>query len=136
VQGIVEMNGLRNPRALRVGSELIIPKPIGRGGEVAAARAPEAAPPSPRARPRGQAQVHRAQAERRESRAQVPTASAQAQHERSRTTLRVQRGDTLWSISRRLGVELDELCRWNGIDDPGRHKLLVGARLVVYGERG
>jgi LysM repeat protein len=62
--------------------------------------------------------------------------SAKAAAERgARSTLRVQAGDTLWSISRRLGVELDDLCRWNGIDDPGRHKLLVGAQLVVY-ERG
>jgi hypothetical protein len=33
-------------------------------------------------------------------------------------------------------VELHELCRWNGIGDPRRHKLLVGTQLVVYGERG
>jgi membrane-bound lytic murein transglycosylase D len=56
--------------------------------------------------------------------------------DRPKSTLRVEAGDTLWSISRKLGVELDELCRWNGIENPGRHKLLVGTQLVVYRERG
>jgi membrane-bound lytic murein transglycosylase D len=118
-QGIMEMNGLKSARKLRIGQELIIPKPLG-SGQVAA-RAGE---------PAG-----RAEAERREP-ATAPVQRAAARAERGRTTLRVQPGDTLWSISRRLGVELDELCRWNGIENPQRHKLLVGAQLVVYAERG
>ncbi len=118
VQGIMEMNGLRTAKRLRVGRELVIPKPI---GGASAARAPETAP---------RAEV--------EARPQLPTApdSAAESAEGARTTLRVRAGDTLWSISRRYGVEVDDLCRWNGIDDPRRHKLLVGARIVVYGERG
>jgi membrane-bound lytic murein transglycosylase D len=115
-QGIMEMNGLRSATKLRIGQELIIPKPIA-GGQLAAAR------PAPVA--------HRAAAARPEA----AVAYAEKAAERSRTTLRVRPGDTLWSISRRLGVELDDLCRWNGIENPSRHKLLVGARLVVY-ERG
>jgi membrane-bound lytic murein transglycosylase D len=116
----MEMNGLRSAKTLRVGLELIIPKPIG-SGPVAAARER----PSPAAR--------RAEPARREASA---AARATAQSDRARTTLRVQPGDSLWSISRRLGVELQELCRWNGIGDPRHHKLLVGSQLVVYGERG
>jgi membrane-bound lytic murein transglycosylase D len=134
VQGIMEMNGLRNPRALRIGHELIIPKPTSRG-EVAAAPTADAPQRSPRARPRGEATLHRAQPAR-DAASPVRTASTAEQGAKSRTTLRVQPGDTLWSIARRLGVELAQLCRWNGIDDPRRHKLLVGARLVVYAERG
>jgi membrane-bound lytic murein transglycosylase D len=135
-QGITEMNGLRDARKLRVGLELIIPKPLGRGEiaavrEPAAERAADAVPRSPRARPHVDAAAHRAEPDRRGR-----TRTAAARPERSRTTLRVQAGDTLWSISKRLGVEVDELCRWNGIENPRRHKLLVGAQLVVYSDRG
>ncbi len=119
VQGIMEMNGLRSAKRLRVGQELVIPKPI--GGALAAARTPE-----PTRRP---------EASPRTVAAKVARAAA-APAERPRTNVRVRPGDTLWSISRKFGVEMDDLCRWNGIDDPRSHKLLVGAQLVVYGERG
>jgi membrane-bound lytic murein transglycosylase D len=117
VQGIMEMNGLRTERKLRVGTELVIPRPT---GSALAARTPEPArraEPAPRPKP-------------------TQLAAASVPSDRPKTTLRVEAGDTLWSISRRLGVELDELCRWNGIENPRRHKLMVGAQLVVYGERG
>ncbi len=135
-EGIMEMNGLRPKKKLRIGQELIIPKPIG-GGQLAAARSPEP-PPSQRrsakARLAAEEPALKAEPARREP-AAAPRVAAAAS-ERSRTTLRVQAGDTLWSISRRLGVELEELCRWNRIENPRRHKLLVGAQLVVYSERG
>lgn len=114
VEGIMEMNGLRSARRLRVGQELVIPRPT--GGVVAEARRPEARRAEPTTR--------------------VRQARAAAAANRARTTLRVRRGDTLWSISRRHGVELDDLCRWNGIEDPRDHKLLVGTQLVIYNERG
>jgi len=116
VQGIMEMNGLKSARRLRIGQELIVPRPT---GGVMAARTPE---PARRVEP---------VARRRTTRV-----AAAAPADRPRSTLRVRPGDTLWSISRKLGVELDELCRWNGIEDPGRHKLLVGKQLVVYADRG
>jgi membrane-bound lytic murein transglycosylase D len=118
VQGIMEMNGLRSATRLRVGQELVIPKPT--GSTFAAARTPE-----PSRRPEAAARTAVAKA-----------TIAAAPAERPRTNVRVRPGDTLWSISRKFGVEMDDLCRWNGIDDPRRHKLLVGAQLVVYGERG
>ncbi len=118
-QGIMEMNGLRSATRLRVGQELIIPKPV--GSAVASARTPE--PPQHREPP-----VARA-------RAPHPVAS-HVPADRARTTLRIQPGDTLWSISRKFNVEIGDLCRWNGIENPRRHKLLVGAQLVVYTERG
>ncbi len=40
-------------------------------------------------------------------------------------------GDTLWSISQRHGTPLDQLCRWNRIAQPSRHKLYPGERLWV-----
>jgi membrane-bound lytic murein transglycosylase D len=134
VEGIMEMNGQRAAKKLRVGSELIIPKPLGGGAPVARAE-PEPAPKARAVRPEP---AHREPAARVAAQAE-PAGVTQGQAEPAgvtKKTLRVQAGDTLWSISRRLGVELQQLCRWNGIENPRRHKLLVGAQLVVYGERG
>ena len=125
VQGIMEMNGLRTATRLRVGQELVIPRPT--GSAVAAARTPEAprrAEPAARQRPT-----------RLASGSAPALASGSAPADRAHTEVRVEPGDTLWSISRRFGVEMMDLCRWNGIENPRRHKLLVGAHLVVY-ERG
>jgi membrane-bound lytic murein transglycosylase D len=121
-QGILEMNGLRSAARLRVRQELVIPKPT--GGAVVAARTPE---PAER---REVAAVHP-----RSAKAARAAAPAAAPPEGARTRVRVQPGDTLWSISRKFGVEMTDLCRWNGIENPRRHKLLAGAHLVVY-ERG
>ena len=123
VQGIMEMNDLRDGRRLRPGTELLIPRPL--NGAVAVARNDEEAParaaPVRRARPAPTTLV-----------ATTSRAVARA----DRTVLRVRSGDTLWSISQKYGVEMDDLCRWNGIKSPSRHKLLSGSRLVVYTERG
>ncbi len=121
-QGILEMNNLRDGRRLRVGTELLIPRPIAGGGGVAAAQLPEVERKRPAASPRA-----------------VPASAVAASRgaaRASRTLLKVHAGDTLWSISQRLGVELDDLCRWNGIKSPDRYKLVAGRRLVVLGERG
>lgn len=123
VQGIMEMNNLRDGRRLRVGTELLIPRPIN-AAPVAEARTPDDEP-------------RRAEAVRRVRPASAVVASTSGAAARSdRTVLRVRAGDTLWSISQRYGVELVDLCRWNGIKSPSRHKLLSGQRLVVYTERG
>ena len=129
VEGIMEMNGLRTAKRLRVGQELVIPKPLG-GGRLATSGVAEPTVQSRSAKGR-QGKVVDEQARR-----EPATRAAVSRAERARSTMRVQAGDTLWSISRKLGVELGDLCKWNGIDNPGRHKLLVGAQLVVYGERG
>jgi len=118
VQGILEMNGLKTAKKLRVGQELLIPKPVGTA--LAAGRTPE---PTRRVEPASRPRL-------------AAAASAQAPADLPRTNVRVQPGDTLWSISRKFGVELDDLCRWNGIENPRRHKLMVGAQLIVYAERG
>lgn len=121
-QGIMEMNGLKSARKLRIGSELIIPRPA--AGVAVAARAPEPEPRRPAAAERAAA-------------APVRTASAAAPAAKpAHTTLRVRAGDTLWSIAQRFGVELQDLCRWNGIKNPRSHKLMVGAMIVVRPGRG
>ena len=45
----------------------------------------------------------------------------------------VQKGDTLFSIARRFGVDMEELARANGITDPST--IYVGQRLVIPGGR-
>ena len=119
VEGIVEMNNLRDGRRLRVGSELLIPRPLGGGASAPASEdEPRPAAVVPRPRP-------------------APTVDAARAAPRSdRTVHRVRAGDTLWSISQRYGVELADLCRWNGIKRPHHYKLQSGARLVVYTEGG
>jgi membrane-bound lytic murein transglycosylase D len=121
VQGIMEMNGLKSARKLRVGQELLIPRSV---GSRAVASADE------------ERAVERvAAAEQRSSKKASGRAVASADRS-SRTTHRVKTGDTLWSISQRFGVGVTELCKWNGIRDPNRYKLMVGKRLVVYPARG
>jgi membrane-bound lytic murein transglycosylase D len=120
VQGIMELNGLNGARKLRVGTELLIPRPLS-GGSVAAVAAVD------EERPRQRAGVASPRARHDSSKQAKPS---------SRTVLRVRAGDTLWSISQRYGVEMLDLCRWNRIENPQRHKLLEGARLVVYQDRG
>ncbi|HET6438047.1 MAG TPA: LysM peptidoglycan-binding domain-containing protein [Anaeromyxobacter sp.] len=116
VQGIIEMNNLRDTRHLRVGTELIIPRPLA-GGAVEA-RTPEDPPQrsaAPRARP--------------------ATSLASSRGRPDRTVHRVRSGDTLWSISQKYGVEVEDICRWNGIRSPNHYKLLSGKRLVLYAGR-
>jgi peptidoglycan lytic transglycosylase D len=122
MQGILEMNGLNGAKKLRVGQELMIPRPIGSTAVAAAESEPE---PSRAAAP----------VRARAVRASTPT-RAPAPADLPRTTHRVQAGDTLWSISQRFRVQLVDLCRWNGIRNPHHHKLLVGKQIVVYTERG
>jgi membrane-bound lytic murein transglycosylase D len=128
IQGIMEMNGLKSASKLRIGQELIIPRPLGTTGTVLASARPTA---PARAQPTAPARAQPAAA----ARAPSPAAKTSAVAGRERTVIRVSPGDTLWSISRRMGVELKELCRWNGIANPDRHKLLAGAHLVVYTNR-
>jgi membrane-bound lytic murein transglycosylase D len=109
-QGIVEMNGLRSARKLRIGQELLVPRPVGAGLAPLRDDAPV--------------------------RARTVSGAVARSSEVDRTTVRVRSGDTLWSISQRHGVDLDDLCRWNGIRNPDRHKLMVGAKLVLFGGRG
>ncbi|MDD3928007.1 MAG: LysM domain-containing protein, partial [bacterium] len=44
----------------------------------------------------------------------------------------VKSGDTLWSVSKALGVGIEELCRLNNLEDPGR--IATGQVLIVSKE--
>ncbi len=116
VQGILEMNPRVNARALRPGTELIIP---GAHGQAQGRAAPSAHAAAPKAKPAAPA-----------------TEAARAAAAGRPGTWKVEPGDTLWQIARESGVELKELCRLNGIEDPKRHKLKVGEQLKLGASRG
>jgi membrane-bound lytic murein transglycosylase D len=113
VEGIIALNPRVNPRLLRPGTELVIPRVATRAAGPAPAPVKAAtAPPA------------------------APTVALEASAEHRAATWRVKPGDTLWSISRDTGLPLEELCRLNGIGNPRHHTLRVGATLVVAATRG
>jgi membrane-bound lytic murein transglycosylase D len=158
VQGIVELNGIRAHKRLRPGTELLIPRPMRAGTPPAEVEADAKADAKTEAKADAKADAKTdAKAEVQPVSAQAPTqeeeqepkrstatprvrpvreAPARAQGHASRTVLRIRHGDTLWSISQRYGVDVDDLCRWNRIKSPNRYKLVAGRRLVVYPDRG
>lgn len=131
LDGILALNPRLNPRALRPGTELVIPR-VNTRATVNAPAAPHAAAPVATQAPA--ANTASAVTPAGASPA-VPAATTSSAEPRS-NVWRVKAGDTLWSISRSTGVPIDDLCRLNGIDDARRHRLLVGARLVVATTRG
>jgi membrane-bound lytic murein transglycosylase D len=126
VEGILDLNHLHGKK-LKVGTEILIPRPVA-GGKVAA--------PSPVAAQAAQDEPRRPAEPKASGRKVVAMADTREAARAEKTTLRVRSGDTLWSISQRYGVELSDLCRWNGIKSPDRYKLQSGKRLVVYADRG
>ncbi len=122
VQGIMEMNNLRDGRRLKPGTELLIPRPL--HGAITAARSPEDEP------------VRAAAVPRVRPTPTVAASTSRAAARSDRKVLRVHHGDTLWSISQKYGVDVGDLCRWNNIKSPNRYKLVSGKRLIVYADRG
>jgi membrane-bound lytic murein transglycosylase D len=121
VEGIMQLNGLASARRLRVGQELLIPVPRGglREDAVASARPARPAPAKLAGAPIMEPAGYRP----------PPAPISGVRHV-------VQDGDTLWSISQRLGVDLDTLCRWNNIRNPRRFTLRIGTELVVKAQGG
>ncbi len=124
---IVKMNGIKPGRRLRPGTELIIPVS-------AVARRKGSAPA-------GEAEARlRIEELKRQNPALVqnepPPKRVAARVEqvagRTRATVSIQAGDTLWAIAQKFGVGVTELCRWNGIRNPRRQKLQIGREIVVY----
>jgi membrane-bound lytic murein transglycosylase D len=92
VETIVAANGVRNPRSLRIGQVLVIPRHPG-GRTIAA----------------GQRSVQAASGPRADA---APSRRATA---RKADRYRVQRGDSLYSIARRFGLSVERLKDLNGL---------------------
>ncbi len=127
---MLRMNGLRPGRHVKAGTELVIPlNAAARNQGVAfasAERALAAADKPTRSRKADRRRTALASAE-----APVAPRGADAAS-RTRSTVHIRAGDSLWGIAQRFGVAVEELCRWNGIRNPRRFKLQVGHQLVVY----
>ena len=121
VEGIMQLNGLASVRRLRVGQELLIPVPRGGLREDAVASARQSRPPP--------AKLAGALIMEPAGYRPPPAPISGVRHV-------VQDGDTLWSISQRLGVDLATLCRWNNIRNPRRFTLRIGTELVVKAQGG
>jgi len=122
---VQRMNGLKPGRRVRTGTELVVPLSRQARREAVAAVAAEPEPASPPAR-RASARTPP------EATVSVPRALGMEGAAGNREMIRVGAGDSLWAIAQRFGVALEELCRWNGIRNPRRHKLFPGDELVVY----
>lgn len=131
VEGIMQLNGLQSARRLRIGQELLIPVPRGQRAEADAAAKPQPArPASIAARPAAAgARLTGTPIMEPAGYRPPPSPIHGARHV-------VQDGDTLWSISQRIGVDLDTLCRWNNIRNPRRFTLKIGTELVVKPQDG
>jgi membrane-bound lytic murein transglycosylase D len=116
LETVRRMNGLVAGRRIRAGTELVIPlSPLARRQATVAIAEPARSPRTARqAGPRAAAAT--------------PASGPDA----ARGTVKVASGDTLWAIAQRFGVALEELCRWNGIENPRRHRIFPGDELVVY----
>jgi membrane-bound lytic murein transglycosylase D len=132
VEGIMSLNGLTSTRRLRVGQELLIPVARGQRAEAVAAK-PEPASPSPIA---GKAPAPAAAAKLAGTAIMEPAGYRPPPVPISGARHVVQDGDTLWSISQRVGVDLDTLCRWNNIRNPRRFTLKIGTELLVKPQGG
>jgi membrane-bound lytic murein transglycosylase D len=109
VEAILSMNEIRSVRSLKLGTELVIPE---RGGRAAPARVVASSDRGPR---RSVASV---------SSARRAPAGQQA------VTHVVRKGDTLYGISRRYAVRVEQIRRWNDIQ---RSKnLRPGSRIKLY----
>jgi len=125
VEGIMSLNGLRSTRRLRIGQELLIPVPRGQRAATVAAK------PEPERPSRIGARAPSKSAKLSGTPIMDPAGYRPPLAPISGARHVVQDGDTLWSISQRIGVDLDTLCRWNNIRNPRRFTLKIGTELVV-----
>ncbi len=125
---VVKMNGLKPGRRLKAGTELIIPvTAVARRKGTAPAGAAEA-----RARIEELKRQNPALVEKEPPPPKRVAARVESVAGRTRATVFVQAGDTLWAIAQKFGVGVTELCRWNGINNPRRQKLQIGREIVIY----
>lgn len=128
---ITRMNGLRPARHIKPGTDLVIPlNALARSQGVAFASAERSQ--SSESKGRGRKAARKATVLASAEPGATRHGGRADEAGRSRSTVQVRAGDTLWSLAQRFGVAVDELCRWNGIRNPSRFKLQVGKALVVY----
>lgn len=123
---LLRLNGIEDPRSLRVGQQLRIPRPQPTPG---AARAAGTATGTARPGPAGTPTVTRAPTGTATARAATPAAA-------TGETYTVQAGDTACEIAQRLGVPLTALAEANNTTVSGLASLQIGQVLKVPAVRG
>lgn len=113
-----------NPRRLRIGQPLTIPRIPPSGARVASREAAPATPPAP-----APASPARAEARGGDGGDVGAVSAAGRVVEPAEVVHRVASGESLWSISRRYGVGVDDLRSWNGLGS--RPVLQIGQRITV-----
>jgi membrane-bound lytic murein transglycosylase D len=125
-EAILQINHLKNPRALWLNSELVIPVPRGTSG-VALARMVTRAQKSGVVVSAADEVPAGAQVQPAVARGKVKTEQVGG---RTRLSYGVEDGDSLWTIAQRFGCSVDDLRRWNHLN---RHsRLQIGAVLNIY----
>lgn len=132
-EAIMRLNGLKNPKYLKVNSALMIPIPTSSG---AAAKATALQNHAARARRNGYVAVRPeeeipAGSLAKPSAALAGTIKADVVGGKTRVTYGVASGDSLWTISQRFAVTVDELRGWNRIPKK-KNALKVGQLLTIW----
>ena len=132
-EAIMQMNRLRNPRSLRVSTELIIPVPSARAGkdgrpDVAMERQVARAKRSGFSAARPEEEVPAGTQNKTVATGPIKTETVNG---KTRITYGVQNGDSLWAICQRFNCAVDQLRKWNGLSRQAR-RLQVGTVLSVW----
>ncbi len=135
-EAILQMNQLKSVRTLRLGAELVIPVPAGRGGGGKAEGDNALARKVAQARRSG-VTVVRPEDEVPAGTPRGPVATGPIKTEtvngRKRITYGVQSGDSLWAIAQRFQVNVEDLRKWNNLTVRASKKALkVGSVLYVW----
>jgi len=132
-EAIMQMNRLRNSRALRVSTELIIPVPSARAAKDGRAdsaldRQVARARRSGFAAARPEEEVPAGAGNKAVATGPIKT---EVVNGKTRITYGVQNGDSLWVIGQRFNCSVDDLKKWNGMTRHAR-RLQVGTVLSVW----
>jgi peptidoglycan lytic transglycosylase D len=132
-EAIMQMNRLRNPRSLKVSTELIIPVPSARASregrpDAAMERQVARAKRSGFAAAKPEEEVPAGASNKAVAVGPVKTEVVSG---KTRITYGVQNGDSLWVISQRFNCSVDDLRKWNGLARHAR-RLQVGTLLSVW----
>ena len=127
---LAKLNGVKPGRRVRPGSVLAVPL-----GALARQDAEELAAQLPRPQveePVREVRLHGKKAGKKQAAIEEASTTRRAKAPATlRASVKVRSGETLWSVAKRLGVEVNELARWNGIRNPKRHTLRAGQKLYV-----
>ncbi|MCY1020797.1 LysM peptidoglycan-binding domain-containing protein [Pyxidicoccus sp. MSG2] len=133
-EAILQMNQLKSARTLKLGQELVIPVPTGKGGGGGTTGGALA---NKVAQARRSGVVVRPEDEVPAGAPKGPVAAGPVKTEklngRTRVTYGVQSGDSLWVVATKFNVSVDDLKKWNNLTRRNP-TLQVGSLLYVWPE--